>query len=83
MNWRPVWLDWNLVPIIKIKIGVGEIAQQLRELIILPEDLGSIPSTHMVAHNPPVNSSSREPIPFSSLCGYQGQTYMQAKYKHT
>ena len=38
----------------------GEMAQQLRglrALAVLPEDLGSIPSTHMVAHN--CNSSSR------------------------
>jgi hypothetical protein len=28
-----------------------EMAQQLRALIVLPEDLSSIPSNHMVAHN--------------------------------
>jgi hypothetical protein len=27
--------------------GVGEMAQQLRALTVLPENLGSIPSTHM------------------------------------
>jgi hypothetical protein len=32
-------------------------AQQLRELIDFPEDLGLIPRIHMVAHN--CNSSSR------------------------
>jgi hypothetical protein len=30
---------------------VGEMAQQLRALIALPEVLGSISSNHMVAHN--------------------------------
>ena len=29
----------------------GEIAQQLRALVSLPENLGSIPSTQMVANN--------------------------------
>lgn len=28
----------------------GEMVQQLRALTALPEDLGSIPSTHMAAH---------------------------------
>jgi hypothetical protein len=32
-------------------IGVGEMAQQLRALTVLPEVLSSIPSNHMVAHN--------------------------------
>ena len=31
--------------------GAGEMAQQLGALAVLPEDLGSIPSTHMAAHN--------------------------------
>jgi hypothetical protein len=31
----------------------GEMAQHLRALAVPPEDLGSIPSTHMVAHNHP------------------------------
>ena len=31
--------------------GVGEVAQWLRALAALPEDPGSIPSTHMTAHN--------------------------------
>jgi hypothetical protein len=29
----------------------GEMAQQLRSLTILPEDLGSIPSNNMATHN--------------------------------
>jgi hypothetical protein len=28
--------------------GVGEMTQRLGELATLPEDLGSVPSTHMV-----------------------------------
>jgi hypothetical protein len=28
-----------------------EMAQQLRSLGALPEDMGSVPSTHMTAHN--------------------------------
>lgn len=31
----------------KRHLGVGEIAQGLRALAVLPEDLGPIPSTHM------------------------------------
>ena len=34
----------------KLANRVGEIAQQLRALTILP-DLGLVPSTHMTAHN--------------------------------
>lgn len=33
------------------RTGAGEISQWLRTLIALSEDLRSIPSTHMVAHN--------------------------------
>jgi hypothetical protein len=32
-------------------IWAGEMAQQLRALAALAEDLGSIPSTHTAAHN--------------------------------
>jgi hypothetical protein len=35
----------------KQKHQAGEVAQQLRALIALPEDLSSIPSNHMVVHN--------------------------------
>lgn len=31
--------------------GAGEMAQWLKSLAVLPEDPGSIPSTHMAAHN--------------------------------
>jgi hypothetical protein len=34
-----------------LKLGAGEMAQQLRALTALPEVLSSIPSNHMVAHN--------------------------------
>ena len=32
-------------------LGAGEVAQRLRALSALPENLSSIPSTHMAAHN--------------------------------
>lgn len=32
-------------------VGAGEMAQHLRALVAFPEDIGSIPSTLMVAHN--------------------------------
>ena len=35
----------------KKKNRAGEVAQQLRALADLPEDLGSIPNTHMATHN--------------------------------
>jgi hypothetical protein len=35
----------------KIHVVAGEMAQQLRRLAALPGDPGSIPSTHMAAHN--------------------------------
>ena len=31
--------------------GIGEVAQRLRALAAFPEELGSIPNTHMAAHN--------------------------------
>ena len=31
--------------------GAGEMAQRLRALVALPQDLGSIPSTHRAAYN--------------------------------
>ena len=37
--------------IIKENGGAGEMAQWLRALDALPEDPGSIPSTHMAVHN--------------------------------
>ena len=34
-----------------MNLGTGEMAQQLRALDVLEEDLGLVLSTHMVAHN--------------------------------
>jgi hypothetical protein len=42
-----------------IELWPGEIALWLRALVALPEDLGSIPSTHMAAHEFVCNSSCR------------------------
>ena len=36
---------------LKALLGAGEMAQWLRALTAPPEDLGSIPSTHMAAHS--------------------------------
>ena len=36
---------------LEVILGTGVIVQWLRALTDLPEDLGSIPSTHMAAHN--------------------------------
>jgi hypothetical protein len=35
-----------------LNVGAEEMAQQLRALPVLPEVPSSIPSNHMVAHNP-------------------------------
>ena len=51
--------------------GVGEMAQRLRALIALPEDLSSIPSNHMVAHNHLLSDL----VPSSGL-----EPYMQAEH---
>lgn len=41
-----------LLQIIKKSLqGSEEMAQQLRPLDVLPGNLGSVPSTHMVAHD--------------------------------
>ena len=51
----------------KQKAGkVKEMAQHLRALAALPEDLGSIPSTHMVAQ--------RDMVPSSDFFEYQTHT---------
>jgi hypothetical protein len=52
---KACYLDFGLQTegkklILKIKLGAGEMAQQLRALTALPEVLSSIPSNHMVAH---------------------------------
>jgi hypothetical protein len=35
----------------KLQMGAGEMTQELRALVALPELLSSIPSNHIVAHN--------------------------------
>lgn len=37
--------------ILKTSFGAGEMAELLEELVSLPEDLGSVSRTHMVAYN--------------------------------
>jgi hypothetical protein len=37
--------------ILKIFLGVGESAEWIRACVVLSEDMVSVPSTHMVAHN--------------------------------
>ena len=37
--------------LIMISIGAGEMAQRLRALVVLSEDIDLIPSTHITAHN--------------------------------
>lgn len=58
------------------------VAQWLRALAVLAEDLGLIASTHRVAHNL-CNPSSRRPNTFTwPLCSWHthgAQTYRQAK----
>jgi hypothetical protein len=34
-----------------MQLGASKMAQWLKALSILPEDLGSIPNPHMMAHN--------------------------------
>ena len=45
--------------VLRYIIGSGEVAQWLRGLTALPEDPGSIPSTHMDTHNCLIPVSSR------------------------
>ena len=58
--------------------------QRLRALAVLAEDLGSIPSTHMVAQ-PSVTSTLGDQAPSFGLCLlYTGGTQisMQGKFTH-
>ena len=43
----PLWIPWQSTD----PTEAGEMTQQLRAFASLPEDLGSIPSTHVAAHN--------------------------------
>jgi hypothetical protein len=81
LRWHsPLPHNYTLVYLLKVKkrtMGPGEMAQQLRELTALPEDLGSIPSICIVAHNKPL--APGRPMPASglkSLCACGSQTYM-------
>jgi hypothetical protein len=56
-----------------IRIQLGERAQWLNALTALPEDTGSIRSTHMAAHNCLLSAGSNTLI----------QTDMQAKHRCT
>jgi hypothetical protein len=52
MEQVPVFLSCLLnMPVRTILKGTGEMARRLRTLAALPEDPGSISSTHVVAHN--------------------------------
>jgi hypothetical protein len=55
-------LKKEVLPVLKKKKkddpGAGEMAQWLRALVAFPDDLRSIPSTHMVVHTTH-NSNSR------------------------
>lgn len=50
--------------------GAGEMAQKIRAMTALPEDLGWIPSTHNVAHNQLLTLFIENLMPSSGLLGY-------------
>jgi len=52
------------------RLGIGELPEQLRTLILVV-DSGSISSTNMVAHQPPVTQVTRDLIPASKHSGHQ------------
>jgi hypothetical protein len=43
--------EYKIIKKKKRNLRAGEIAQKLRALTALPEDPGSVPSTHIAAHN--------------------------------
>lgn len=52
-------------------LGVGEMAQQIRAVTPLTEDLSSVYSTHMVVHTClPISPILRNPMPSSDLSGF-------------
>lgn len=55
----------------KRHLGVGEIAQGLRALAVLPEDPASVPSTHNGSLTIIENSSFRESDTLSGFCGHR------------
>jgi hypothetical protein len=62
--------------------GAREMAQQLRALAVLLEDLGSMPSTHVAAHNC-LTLLARDPCHLvtstSIRLAFGTQTYVQAE----
>lgn len=55
--------------------GIEEMAQWLRILAALAEDLGSIPSTHMLAHSYPVPREPMSSLTFIVLNVCRGNTH--------
>lgn len=47
----------------EVQVRAGEMAHRLRVLAVLPEDLCSIPSTHMTAYNCLVTPVPGDPAP--------------------
>ena len=68
-------------------LGAGEMAQWLRALAALAEDLGSVPRAHIEAHNLPITPFPGDPKPLLITIGarhvYDMHTYMQAKHSFT
>lgn len=61
-------LEWK-----RHKEGAGDMAQWLKALAALAEDLGLIPRTHVSAHNV-CYSSPRDRMPSPDLPGHQTYT---------
>ena len=61
-----------------------KMANSLREIVALPQNLGSIPSTQMVVHSVH-NSNPSDTMPSSGDFEhkYDSHTYKQAKYSNT
>jgi hypothetical protein len=52
----------------KCLLGAGVMAQHLKALTVLPEDLGSIPNSYMEAHKSVLTPFPEGPLPSSGLC---------------
>jgi hypothetical protein len=75
----------NKLYLIKITMGAGEMAQQLRALAVLLEDLSSISGPTWQLTPVSISNSSRrgDLIPSSIAPGTKwAQTYMQTKHSH-
>jgi hypothetical protein len=55
----------------KVTFGAGKTAQLCRILVALAEDLGSIPNSHMVAHNHPQFQFPGDPTASYKPCRHQ------------